>query len=1173
MSIDDLALDIDKSELSGLINEADKLYLNYKCKTYSALLKESCAVLLDQNKNLRGFCNHPDAFVELNVGNSTPIYRRQYRIPLRLSSFVREQILSWQGEDIVFPVHGNYEWNNPLLVVPKKDVKGNIKGHRLCIDPRPINTLLASVNYPLPLIKDLLEQLSGAVVFTKLDLRLGFNQFQIPDKDRAITTFTFEGQQYQFRGVPFGFKHTPAVFQKVINQIIRKFKGFAFNYIDDIIIYSSSYAEHEKHVKLVMEELNKYNLRVNDKTEFGMTEMVVLGFKMSRNGLQMVKEKLLVMDHWQEPTTGNMIEKHLGFFNYFRELIPRYSEIVAPLEKLRKHAKVTWTDEYRNIYKKIRGILEGDLVLSYPNFNHEFQVATDASNHGVGAVLYQEYDGKTHYIAYGARALSGSEKNYGTTKRELLGIIFALEHFRYYLSGQHFKLFTDHKALTFMFTQKHTNQMLNNWLETLLSFDFEPIHRPGILNVLPDAISRFYDADPQPKSTNPVIWSMIDEEFIEVPVDWQLNPKIFEKVNQIWGKHDMDLFASSMNAQVPDFCDIKRDAFTMNWAHNKRGRLWMFPPIDKINDAIKKLEKDEGVATFVTPNDKSQPWYESLLTKSASEPLIVPLDPGVLIPHCPKAGKHFDKMFIPPGWGQVILWNVEGKRHNAVEPTLKIYGEYQDDQEIIQNLKSKVQKNSMEIIDQIIPEVGDETPFVEREAALFEAHAKGHNGAEGMCQILKNDGKNWGSMRHDAANYVKGCLPCQRYVIGRRGFHPMKSIHAALPWDHIGIDLKSFNVPSAEGNSYLLVVVDICTRFVFLRPIKDKTMETITSALFTLFCDVGFPKIIQSDRGAEFVNSLLQQLTEAGKIDHRLITAYHPQGNGVTERYVGVISDIIYKELKGKANDWERYVPATQLFVNARASKTTKSTPYSLMFARPLNGFDDYSEVSNELLDDDHLRRRLEYMTALVYPTISKASESFKNLEGERRNKKVKKSGKLFNPLQTGAIVMTVDELKSTKTQPTYEGPMKIIRRNRGGAYVLEGTDGTTYTRPPNALKVISRDVENENKELVREVEEPSYEVKKILAHRKNKDGTYAYRVEWKGYATRFNEWVEEEAFNGKEMIHKYWNPPKKRPRYSNTSSTTATSNKKRKTEAVNKSETKALSRVSKRRQQVAKEN
>ena len=1047
LSLKDLALCIDEKSLLKNKHE-DKLYLNYLCKNYSEKLKESCEDLLTCNNQIRGFCNHPNAFVELNVGNATPIYRRQYRLNLvRLGSFVRDQITSWKNENIIFPVHGNYEWNNPLLVVPKRDVQGNVKGYRLCIDPRPINTLLASVNYPIPLIKDLLETLAGARVFTKLDLRLGFNQFQIPEKDRAITTFTFEGQQYQFRGVPFGFKHTPAVFQKVINSIIQKFKGFAFNYIDDIIIYSSSFEEHEKHVRLVMEELNKFNLRVNDKTEFGMTEMVVLGFKMSQEGMKMVPEKLLVMDHWKTPTTGNMIEKALGFFNYFRELIPRYSTLVAPLEKLRKQKVVVWTPELAAIYTKIRNILESDLILSYPNWNHPFQVATDASNFGVGAVLYQEYDGKTHYISFGAKALSTSERNYGTTKRELLGIIFALEHFRYYLSGSHFKLFTDHKALTFMFTQRHTNQMLNSWLETLLSYDFEPIHRPGILNVLPDSISRFYDADPQPQVDNPVIWSMVDEDFIEVPTDWQLNPKIFERISKLWGRHDIDLFATTLTTQVPNYRDILKDAFKMrNWS--KEGRCWIFPPTEKINEAVKKLGKDGAVATFVTPNDSTQPWYAELLAKSCSEPLILPLDTGVLIPRRPN-GEHFEKSFVPP-WGQLLLWNVDGSRYNAVEPIPKYFGEYQDEEAVLKNLHHKLKNNSMEIIAQIYPETIMETPIEERAKALECAHAKGHNAVEGMVNVLKSDGYGWGTMKNDAAAYVKTCLPCQRYTIGRRGFHPMKSVHAALPWDHIGIDLKSFNVQSTKGNNFVLVVVDICTRFVFLRPLKDKTMESITDALFTLFCDVGFPKIIQSDNGAEFVNALLKKLTEAGRIDHRLITPYYPQGNGVTERYVGTISDIIYKQLKGKANDWEAHIPATQLWVNARASKSTKSTPYSLMFARPLNGFEDYRDVPTGSLTDEQLWKRLEFMTSLVYPTISKSSAEFKNLEGGKRNKKGKHSGKLFNPLKlkTGGIVMTVDELKSTKTQPTYEGPLKIIRRNRGGAYVLEGTDGTFIQGP-----------------------------------------------------------------------------------------------------------------------------
>ena len=967
--------------------ECSEHYKNALLYSFSVKLKAEVSELMTKNSEITGFCSHPDAFLPLDVGDAKPIKKHPYRIPLKLGTFVDHQILGWRNESIVYPIEGNFEWNNPLLVVPKRDIKGDVKGHRLCIDPRPINAILRSVNYPLPLIKDLLEGLTGSAVYTKIDLRLGFNQFQVLAQDRHITTFTHKGQQYQFRGVPFGFKHTPAIFQRVINTILRKFKGFAFNYIDDIIIHSNSFVEHINHVKLVIAELNFWNLRANDKTEFGLSEMLILGFRLSPSGIKIAREKLVAMDHWKEPTNGNMIEKHLGFFNYFRDMIPKYSQIVAPLEKLRKEKKVVWTDEYRAIYQKIRNILSSEIILSYPNFDQPFLVGTDASNHGIGAVLYQEYDGNTHYIAFGARALQGGEKNYGATKRELLGIIFALEHFRYYLSGSHFKLFTDHRALTFMFTQKHVNPMLNSWLETLLSFDFEPIHRPGLLNILPDAISRFYDSDPQPEVLNPVIWSMEKEDFVEVENEWKISSKIFERCNKLWGPYQIDIFASAATHMVPKYFDKQADAFKQSWKNFEK--CWIFPPTKVISQVVNKIIQDKVKATLVTPNLKNHAWYDKLKYMTTTDAILLPVDAGC-VEEFQQSGAKSEESTIPE-FEELVLWNVDGTLQNSIEVRFKDYGELKSSEESDNVLMELIQEGKMEVIEQMIPKFENILPLEQRHEAMATAHLRGHNGAEGMVNILLDEGKQWESMQSDCKKFLRTCLPCQRFVIGRRGFHPTRSFHAELPWDHIGIDLKSFNTPSTENNHYLLVVVDICTRFVFLRPIFDKSMQTIAATLFKLFCDIGFPKIIQSDRGSEFVNELMEEFVKNTGIDHRLITAYHPQGNGITERYVGIVSEMIYKNLKGKTDLWEKFVPAAQMWVNTRQSKSTKSTPYSLMFARSATPFLNYLDAENKLIDEDELKNRLNFLTNLVYPEIAHASKTLKNLEGEKVNKKVKK--------------------------------------------------------------------------------------------------------------------------------------------------------------------------------------
>jgi hypothetical protein len=257
---------------------------------------------------------------------------------------------------------------------------------------------------------------------------------------------------------------------------------------------------------------------------------------------------------------------------------------------------------------------------------------------------------------------------------------------------------------------------------------------------------------------------------------------------------------------------------------------------------------------------------------------------------------------------------------------------------------------------------------------------------------LTYNGHHWSSMRQDCIKIVKACLACQQFNIGKHGFHPLKFILALLPFDHIAIDLKEF-IESLKGNTYLLVVVDVCTRYVFLRTLRDKSTYSIASALFVLFCDIGFPRIVQSDNGPEFVNAELKELIQLSQMDHRLITAYHPRANGLVERWVQTTSQTIYKLLNGRDTHWDNYVPSVQFYTNLKVSKFHNFSPYSLLFARQANHFlhlpTDATESSTMTLPET-LKERLEYMTKVVYPTVFEKVTKAKKFQEEVFNQKNK---------------------------------------------------------------------------------------------------------------------------------------------------------------------------------------
>jgi hypothetical protein len=511
-------------QLQEKFDNINKKHSNYYSilQATSQLIERTVGVELKANSKLQGLCKHMHAIIRLETGDLKPINSRQYPISFKLHEIIAKQILEWLAKNQITDQGSNTQWNLPLWVVPKKEIDGSTKGWRTCLDPRLINVALPDHCFPLPLIGEILEKLKGSTIFTKLDLKAGFHQFLLHPDDQHKTAFTWQGKRYMFTTAPFGFKHIPQVFQQVMTKILQDLP-FASVYVDDIIIFSNSIHDHLQHVKLVIQRLNEYNLKLNpEKCIFGKPELIVLGHKISKYGIEISVDKLIAVEYWKPPTSGKMIQKQLGFFNYFRNMIPCYSKLMAPLEKLRNCDKIVWNPEYQSIYVKILNILESQNILSYPDFNLPFHIATDASKYGISVVLYQIKNGKNQFIRFASKSLSGSEINYGATQRELLAVVYALKQFRDYIWGTKFTVYTDHQALTYIFSKKKVSSTIMNWMDTIIDFDFNVIHCPGITHVLPDALSRFYDEDPRLIHTD-VVFNILDIIPEEMVYDETLN--------------------------------------------------------------------------------------------------------------------------------------------------------------------------------------------------------------------------------------------------------------------------------------------------------------------------------------------------------------------------------------------------------------------------------------------------------------------------------------------------------------------------------------------------------------------------------------------------------------------------------------------------------------------------
>lgn len=914
-------------------------------------------------------CPMPESIIRLPTKEGATSYRRQYPIPHALRPVLDRQITEWLETGTIIKSKVNTSFNHALLLVPKRDKLGQIASHRVVVDLRGLNNLLPpSFNFPVPLVREIFDNLAHKKVFTTLDLSNAYHRFKVAPEDVHKLTFTHNNSQYSFVKGCFGVKMLTSQFQKCLATL---FDGVdcVQNFVDDCIIASDSIEQHAKDVKLVLDKLTSVNLILNPKKCSWFQHSVrLLGFVVNAKGTKVDRQKLTGgVDKWPIPKSSKQIQSFMGLINYFREYIPMISRVAEPISRLSHAANVEelWTDEQTRSFEALKKILQSNLILHYPDLSKEFHVATDASQFGVSAVLYQKEakTGREQYVSFVSSSLQPSMRRWSTTKRELYGVVLALKKFRKFLWGRRFTVFTDHKALVYLHTQKVANPMMIGWIETLLDFDFDVVHIPGILNRLPDLLSRLY------------------------------------------------------------------------------------PPLEDAH----KLVEDSSKNTQIK-REKKKPNFKRV--------------------------------------------SVKRKRYSR--------------DKVVNVLATKLIERKNDVTDYICP------PEEERDSIMRETHAFGHFGYQAIVRDIHSRGMHWINIYDDAKNTVSSCPECQKHNITKRGYHPLTSVVAQRPFDHVAIDLAGPLAITEEGYMYLLVLTDICTKYIVIRPLKNKQSDTIAKTLIKIFGDYGWPRIMQSDNGTEFRNSLMHSLSKNLGIDRRFSTAYHPQGNGSAEASVKIAMNILRKMVQSNGRDWSHYLPIVQICMNRYIKNKTLSSPFSLMYARRVNLPDDYADLSKhplpkDLMTVEELEERIKHMEELVFPAIFERTQKINEEYSKRYNKK-----NVLVDIPVGTHVMVRLKSRPSKLAPLYEGPYTVVRKNKGGSYELKDEQNELLHRnyTPSELKVVSLD------ESV--IEDEYFEVEDIRDHR-GSPGNREFLVKWAGYGERANTWQKASDFTAPTLVQRYW--------------------------------------------------
>ena len=359
---------------------------------------------------------------------------------------------------------------------------------RLCIDYRELNKVTIKNKYPLPRIDDLFDQLQGASVFSKIDLRSGYHQLKIKAEDIQKTAFRTRYGHYEFLVMPFGLTNAPAAFMDLMNRVFKDYLDqFVIVFIDDILVYSHSMMEHAEHLRIVLNQMKDKELYAKfKKCEFWLEKVAFLGHVVSKDGISVDPSKVEAVSNWARPTTGTEVRSFLGLAGYYRKFVEGFSKIASPLTNLtRKNVKFQWTDSCERSFMELKQRLVSAPILAIPTGSGGLVVYSDASKCGLGCVLMQN----RRVIAFSSRQLKNYENNYPTHDLELAAVVFALKIWRHYLYGERCEIYTDHKSLKYFFTQKELNMRQRRWLELVKDYDCEINYHPRKTNVVEDALS------------------------------------------------------------------------------------------------------------------------------------------------------------------------------------------------------------------------------------------------------------------------------------------------------------------------------------------------------------------------------------------------------------------------------------------------------------------------------------------------------------------------------------------------------------------------------------------------------------------------------------------------------------------------------------------------------------
>ena len=810
------------------------------------------------------------------------------------------------------------EWGSPCILVRKPPEKGKLQPPRFVVDYRRLNSVTQGDGYPLPSISSVLDAVSQGKVFAKCDLVSGYWQISIRQSDQHKTAFCTHLGLYEFLRLPFGLKTAPNTFQRILNTVFADYlHKWLVVYVDDIIQWAMTDKEALEQYSLLFQRLVKVGMQLKpSKCIFFAREIEILGHRVTQEGRTPISRGVEAILSMPIPTNISAVKRFLGLCGYFRDFIPCMSTRTQALRSLlKKGVSFQWTEETDREFQDLKQAITGpDVMLYHPDWNAPFELHVDASKLGCGAMLAQEKDGVLRPVRFASRAFTPAESRWTTMHQELFAVKWGLEQFRSYILGRRVKVVTDHANLKWLTTMAPQQAKVARWCMSMAEFDFFIEHRKGERNIVPDVLSRHPTKENIPDDNvvippeNAVISFIIIATSVDVP---NHTPEL---IHGTFHNTIACLYNACLMPETNGF-----DPVCLATAP-KRAKRAKEPQV-KHSTATQTKTPDVGKSQESSLSDCNFQDFENLESLNRNR-------------------SSFAKRQLQDYWCNLLIkFHTSNQDMSAIKNIPKEHLQW-----VTQMAKRSAVVDSLLMYqDEFMEDPNHYRIMVPNDIQLqrhllkvyHDSPVGMHRGREATYGSLSYD-FYWQNMAKHVRNWIRRCPACIKFKSTDPKHGPMQIRIYDCPFNTIGIDYVGQLPTTPTGNKWILTAVCPYSNFLRAIPVSDKQATTAARALFNdVFLQYGFPAVLQSDQGGEWLNAVLHQLTKLLSIEHIVTTSYRPRLNGSTEcvhRWLNAAVGIYYEKYQER---WEEFLqPAVYAHNVSPIPGTGQISPFFLVFGR-----------------------------------------------------------------------------------------------------------------------------------------------------------------------------------------------------------------------------------------------